>query len=140
MVSDRHGREGRSRKPQQSFEVSDAPIVPTCEKSANAEVTPAESMEGRGAAKGSSVARDAPSTQGETSADTKMQRTRQGVPCVVGRRSMQTSKRVHRRSGWLRQLERRSIRRSTPYALDPRWEPGAGNPLAGFCPGGGLGM
>jgi hypothetical protein len=21
--------------------------------------------------------------------------------------------------------------------VDPRWEPGAGNPLAGFCPGGG---
>ena len=22
-------------------------------------------------------------------------------------------------------------------SVDPRWEPGAGNPLAGFCPGGG---
>ena len=26
---------------------------------------------------------------------------------------------------------------SSRCAVDPRWEPGAGNPLAGFCPGGG---
>ena len=28
-------------------------------------------------------------------------------------------------------------RRTTSFSADPRWEPGAGNPLAGICPGGG---
>ena len=52
MVDGRHGREGNSRNPQQSFEESDARTVPTCKKSANSRVTPEESMEGRRAANG----------------------------------------------------------------------------------------
>jgi hypothetical protein len=55
MVSGGHGREGNSRNPQQPCEESDAFVVPTCEKSAKARVTPVESMEGRDAAKRSHV-------------------------------------------------------------------------------------
>ena len=46
--------------------------------------------------------------------------------------------------GASRSASRSRCRRSSSLALppprcavDPRWEPGAGNPLAGFCPGGG---
>ena len=59
-----HRREGQ--KPQSagvSDEESDAPIVPTCKKSAKTRVTPVESMEGRGAAKGKPGAAGASPTQ-----------------------------------------------------------------------------
>ena len=59
-----HRREGQ--KPQSagvSNEESDAPIVPTCKKSAKTRVTPVESMEGRGAAKGKPGAAGASPTQ-----------------------------------------------------------------------------
>src|SRR5215203_6897860 len=74
MVSSRHGREGKSRNPQQSSEESDALVVPTCEKSAKPWVTPGESMEGRGAANGKSALRNAPSAQDEKGALTYLER------------------------------------------------------------------
>ena len=62
-----HLREGR--KPQsvgsRSSEESDTPVVPTCKKSAKTWVTPVESMEGRGVAKGKPDAAMASSTQRE---------------------------------------------------------------------------
>jgi RNA-directed DNA polymerase len=63
-----HPREGR--KPHAAGggpEESDALIVPTWKKSAKTRVTPVESMEGRGAAKGKPVAAMASSTQREES-------------------------------------------------------------------------
>jgi RNA-directed DNA polymerase len=51
-MSGEYGREGACRKPQQSFEESDAAVVP--QKSAKMRVTPVESMEGRASAKGKS--------------------------------------------------------------------------------------
>jgi RNA-directed DNA polymerase len=77
MVSDRHGREGRSRNPQQSSEDSDTPIVPTCEKSANTEVTPVESMEGRGVANGKPTPRNASRAQDRQDALTFLERVGQ---------------------------------------------------------------
>ena len=79
MVSGSHGRKGRSRNPQQSCEESDASIVPTCEKSAKTEVTPVESMEGRDAANGKPVPRNAPSAQDEAGALTFLERVGQRV-------------------------------------------------------------
>jgi len=78
------------------------------EKSAKTWVTPVESMEGRTEAKGKSAARNAPRTQGRTNdAPTDMQR--------IGQRA----------------------KIDALTSVDPRWEPSAGNPLAGLCPGGG---
>jgi retron-type reverse transcriptase len=74
MVGSRHGREGNSRNPQQSSEESDALVVPTCEKSAKPWVTPGESMEGRGAAKGNSAPRNAPPAQDGQGALTPLER------------------------------------------------------------------
>ena len=74
MVSSRHGREGKSRNPQQSSEESDALVVPTCEKSAKPRVTPGESMEGRSAANGNSASRNAPPAQDGQGALTFLER------------------------------------------------------------------
>jgi hypothetical protein len=138
VVGGRQSRESDERHAVTvALEKSDEAIVP--EKSAKMRVTPFESMEGRAEAKGSSAARNAPSTQSETSAATGMQRVRQGAPCVAGRQLdavIQAFYTIAR--GWLLQFEWRPTRRSASYASDPRWEPGAGNPLAGFCPGGGV--
>ena len=49
------------------------------------------------------------------------------------------SKELRRRRNAFRFPSPRSVTRGRRNALvpvDPRWEPGAGNPLAGFCPGG----
>jgi group II intron reverse transcriptase/maturase len=77
MVSSRHGREGRSRNPQQSSEESDALVVPTCEKSAKTRVTPVESMEGRGAAHGKPAPRNATRAQDRQGAHTTLERVGQ---------------------------------------------------------------
>jgi group II intron reverse transcriptase/maturase len=74
MVNSRHGREGESRKPQQSCEESGARTVPTCKKSANARVTPAESMEGKRAADGKPAPRNAPRAQDRNGALTALER------------------------------------------------------------------
>jgi group II intron reverse transcriptase/maturase len=74
MVSSRHGREGKSRNPQQSSEQSDEPIVPTCKKSTKSRVTPDESMEGRGEGNGKSASRNAPRAQDRSSATTILER------------------------------------------------------------------
>jgi RNA-directed DNA polymerase len=74
MVSSRHGREGRSQNPQQSSEESDALVVPTCEKSAKPWVTPGESMEGRGAARGKFAPRNALPAQDGKCALTALER------------------------------------------------------------------
>jgi hypothetical protein len=98
-------------------EESDAGMVP--EKSAKTRVTPVESMEGRAAA--------------------------------AGKPDPQTPRRTLCRKTWDQRVEKgrtasggRDPRGITTLGLpsarcsvDPRWEPGAGNPLAGFCPGGG---
>jgi RNA-directed DNA polymerase len=86
MVDGRHGREGRSRNPQQSFEESDARTVPTCKKSANARVTPAESMEGKRAANGKSASRNAPRAQDRQGALTALERIGQRAKQKTGER------------------------------------------------------
>lgn len=120
-----------------TFEKSDDAIVPV--KSAKMRVTPFESMEGRAEAKGSSVARNAPSTQSELRAPTQTQRIRQGAARTPAARSMRPSRCHHQAAPiWTDAVVRGAAgSRPSPYASDPRWEPGAGNPLAGFCPGGG---
>lgn len=77
MVDGRHGREGRSHNPQQSFEESDARTVPTCKKSANSWVTPEESMEGNRAANGTLAPRNAHRAQDRESALTGLERVGQ---------------------------------------------------------------
>jgi group II intron reverse transcriptase/maturase len=65
-----HGRCEEHRRGQ-TFEESGAGIVP--KKSAKTRVTPVESMEGKAAAEGKSIARNALRTQGRAGAPTKMQ-------------------------------------------------------------------
>jgi RNA-directed DNA polymerase len=77
MVARRHGREGTCRNPQQSFEWSDARVVPTCKKSANSWVMPEESMEGRRAANGKLAPRNALRAQDRASALTCLERVGQ---------------------------------------------------------------
>jgi RNA-directed DNA polymerase len=77
MVSRRHGREGKSRNPQQSSEESDARTVPTCEKSAKTWVTPVESMEGKRAANGKPAPRNASPAQDGKDALTFLERVGQ---------------------------------------------------------------
>ncbi len=73
MAAGRQPREGRIRKPRsQTFEESDEPIVPM--KSAKTRVTPVESMEGRGEAKGKLVPRNVRRTQSRGSTPTKLER------------------------------------------------------------------
>jgi RNA-directed DNA polymerase len=82
----RHGREGRSRNPQQSSEESDACVVPFCRKSANARVTPAESMEGRRAANGKPAPRNALRAQDRAGALTSLERVGQRAKQRKGER------------------------------------------------------
>ena len=120
-----------------TFEKSDEAVVPA--KSAKMRVTPFESMEGRAEAKGSSVARNAPSTQSETGAPTQMQRIRQRATqksygARVDIQSLTPSIRA-----WMDAAVRASGDQGPAlYASYPRWEPGAGNPLAWALSGGRL--
>ena len=138
VVGGRQSRESDKRHAVTvAFEKSDEAIVP--EKSAKMRVTTFESMEGRAEAEGSSAARNARSTQSELRAPTQTQRIRQGAPRTPVSCSMRPS-RCHHRSApsWTDAAVRAGAgSRPSLYASDPRWEPGAGNPLAGFCPGGG---
>ena len=77
VVDGRHGRKGESDNPQQSFEESDARIVPTCKKSANSWVTPEELMEGRRVANGKLASRNALRAQDRQGALTFMERVGQ---------------------------------------------------------------
>jgi group II intron reverse transcriptase/maturase len=73
MVERKRSREGiEPQSARVSNEESDAGMVP--QKSAKTRVTPVESMEGRPSAEGKSAARNAPPTQGGTSALTLLQR------------------------------------------------------------------
>lgn len=73
MVGGRQLREGdKPQAAEEAVEESDAGVVP--KKSAKTRVTPVESMEGRAAAKGKSVARNAPPAQDGSSALTALQR------------------------------------------------------------------
>ncbi|WP_394834418.1 group II intron reverse transcriptase/maturase [Pendulispora rubella] len=85
-MSDGHGREGECRNPQQSFEESDAHIVPTCKKSTNSRVTPEESMEGRCATNGKFASRNAPRTQDRAGALTSLERIGQRAKEKKGER------------------------------------------------------
>ena len=137
VVGGRQSRESDKRHAVTvAFEKSDEAVVP--EKSAKMRVTPFESMEGRAEAKGSSVARNARSTPSELRAPTQMQRIRQ--------RAIQSSSgaRVDIQSFtppiivWMATAVRApGDEGQALYASDPRWEPCAGNPPAGLCPGGG---
>jgi hypothetical protein len=104
----------------QPFEESDAGVVP--EKSAKTWVTPVEPMEERPKAKGKLVQRNASRTLGRQDATTHLERVgpqeEEGGGTTTGRLTTDGP-------------------RSTCASVDPRWEPGAGNPLAGLCPGGG---
>lgn len=86
VVDGRHGREGKSRNPQQSFEESGARTVPTCKKSANSRVTPEESMEGRRAANGKPASRNAPRAQDRQGALTFLERVGQRAKQRKGER------------------------------------------------------
>ena len=86
MVVRRHGREGGSRKPQQSSEESDARTVPTCKKSANSWVTPEESMEGKRAANGKPAPRNALRAQDRVGALTALERVGQRAKQRKGER------------------------------------------------------
>jgi group II intron reverse transcriptase/maturase len=77
MVDRRHGREGKRRNPQQSFEESGARTVPTCKKSTNSWVTPEESMEGKRAANGKLAPRNALRAQDRAGALTDLERVGQ---------------------------------------------------------------
>lgn len=73
MADGRQPREGKIHKPRsQTPEESDEPIVPM--KSAKARVTPVESMEERGEAKGKLAPRNALRTQGRAGASTNLER------------------------------------------------------------------
>ncbi len=72
VVDEGQSREGQQPNPGRVAEESDAGIVP--KKSTKTWVTPVESMEGRAAAKGKSVARNASPTQRGNDALTKLQR------------------------------------------------------------------
>jgi group II intron reverse transcriptase/maturase len=73
MADGRQPREGRSRKSRtQASEESDEPIVP--KKSAKTRVTPVESAEGRGEAKGKLAPRNALRAQDRTGAATNLER------------------------------------------------------------------
>jgi RNA-directed DNA polymerase len=86
MVDGRHGREGNGRNPQQSFEESDARVVPTCKKSPNSRVTPGEAMEGRRAANGKPASRNAPRAQDRQGALTFLERVGQRAKQRKGER------------------------------------------------------
>ena len=134
------GRQTRERDERQSgvvaFESSDEAIVPV--KSAKMRVTPFESMEGRAEAKGSSVARNAPSTQSETGAPTQMQRIRQRATQKSSGARVDIQSFTPPIRAWMDAAVRATGDQGPAlYASYPRWEPGAGNLLAGFCPGGG---
>lgn len=73
MAGRRQPREGSTHEPRsQAREESDEPIVPM--KSAKTRVTPVESMEGRGEAKGELAPRNALRTQGRAGALTNLER------------------------------------------------------------------
>ncbi len=75
-IDGRQPREGASLEPRsQASEESDAVVVP--EKSSNAQVTLAETMEGRTAAKGKPAPRNAHRTQGRERASTSLERVGQ---------------------------------------------------------------
>jgi RNA-directed DNA polymerase len=86
LVDGRHRREGKRRNPQETFEESDARIVPTCKKSANSRVTPEESMEGRRVANGKPAPRNAPRAQDRKGALTVMERVGQRAKLKNGER------------------------------------------------------
>jgi hypothetical protein len=72
-VRDRRPREGKEpQSVDQNSEESDADIVP--KKSVKTRVTPVEPMEGRPAAKGKSVLRNAPRAQDRVGAPTQVER------------------------------------------------------------------
>jgi len=122
VVGGRQAREGdkpqavgaHAPKPHASEE-SDALIVP--EKSANSWVTPEESMAGRGAANGKLAQRNAFRAQDRVDALTLLERVGQRATVVKGATHPLPTVRF--------------------YSVDRRREPGAGNPHAGFCTGGG---
>ena len=119
-----------------TFEKSDEAIVPT--KSVKMRVTPFEPMEERAEAKGSSAVRNAPPTPSGPGTPTQMQRIRQralrtssGAPAYIQSNTPPIR-------AWMDADFRHQVTTDRfLYASDPRWEPGAGNLLAGFCPGGG---
>ena len=84
MVDGRHPRKGKSHNPRrQALEESGAPIG--SKKSTNSRVTPEESMEKRGAAKGNVARRNAQRTQSRASAPTSIER--------LGQRTMRKEER-----------------------------------------------
>ena len=119
-----------------TFEKSDEAIVPT--KSVKMWVTPFEPMEERAEAKGSSAVRNAHPTPSGPVAPTQMQRIRQrALRTSSGARAYIQSNTPPIRA-WMDAVFGHPLTKDRfLYASDPRWEPGAGNPLAGFCPGGG---
>jgi RNA-directed DNA polymerase len=119
MVDHRHGREGTSRNPQQSFEESDALMVPTCKKSAKTWVTPVESMEGKGAANGKLASRNALSAQDEAGALTFLERVGQRAKERKGERFNNLVS--HIKVPLLKQAYRRLHRQAAPGVDGITW-------------------
>lgn len=77
VVGSRQRREGTCRNPPDISEGSGARVVPTCKKSTNSRVTSEESMEGRRAANGKPVSRNALRAQDRVGAPTAVERVGQ---------------------------------------------------------------
>jgi hypothetical protein len=137
VVGGRQSRESDKRHAGTvTFEKSDEVVVP--EKSAKMWVTPFEPMEERTEAKGSSAARNARPTQSGLRAQTQMQRIRQRAILKASGARVDIQSITPPIITWMDAAVRApGDQEQALYASDPRWEPGAGNPLAGFCPGGG---
>jgi len=137
VVGSRQSRESDKRHAVTvTFEKSDEAVVPA--KSAKMWVTPFESMEERAEAKGSSAVRNARSTPSELRAPTQMQRIRQRATRKSSGAHVDIQSFTPPIIAWMNTAVRAPGDEGRAlYASDPRWEPGAGNPLAGFCPGGG---
>jgi group II intron reverse transcriptase/maturase len=119
MVDRRHGREGSSRNPQQSFEGSGALIVPTCKKSAKTWVTPVEPMEGRSAANGKPAPRNVLRTQDRAGALTALERVGQRAKGKKGERFSNLLS--HIKEPLLREAFKRLRKDASPGVDGVRW-------------------
>ena len=62
----------------------------------------------------------------------------EGRPSAKGKSAARNARSTQREESALTALQQIGQRaKNASLSVDPRWEPGAGNPLAGFCPGGG---
>lgn len=104
---------------ERASEESDAPIVPTCKKSAKARVTPAESMEGRGAAKGKPATASTRRTQGRESVSAL---ERVGQRAATDKETRFTNLMCHLKAPLLREAYERLKKQAAPGIDGISWE------------------